>query len=143
MNYYNLKYVLSLIVTRRPIGVSELKEKIVAGTVMLHLDDGTKKFLMCEKESRLELAYTAISHEKTGLANILQLLKEEVFLDIANINLLELTNGQAENRNVPLFVFEAKEAEQPTDLPKDYEWMAAKYFRQVIKDFEIEGMPFF
>lgn len=110
---------------------------------MLHLEDGSKRFLMYAAGDKLELASTDFSEEQTGLANILQLLKESVHLDITNVNLVELTNGYADNMSMPLFVFETKEKEQSNTLSEEYTWTEAKVFRQVIQDYEIEGMPFF
>lgn len=120
-----------------------LKNKRVAGTVMLHLEDGSKKFLMRVVDEKLELASTAFSEERTGLANILQLLKETVHLDISCINLVELTNGYADNMSIPLFVFETQEKDQSMSLPTEYAWREARDFRQIIQDYDIDGMPFF
>jgi len=89
------------------------------------------------------LAFTDFSDEQTGLANILHLLKEEVTLDIKNIRLVELTNGQAQDANVPLFVFETQENQQQAELPNQYYWAEAQTFREIIQDMDIEGMPFF
>lgn len=123
--------------------MKELSDKKVAGTVILHLEDGTKQFLIRQKDDTPVLAFTEFSNEQTGLANILQLLKKEVNLDIENIHLVELTNGQVNNTNVPLFVFETQENKQQTELPKEYYWAKAQTFREIIQDMEIEGMPFF
>ncbi|GAA3024942.1 hypothetical protein GCM10019998_21810 [Tetragenococcus solitarius] len=123
--------------------MKELSDKKVAGTVILHLEDGTKQFLIRQKDDTPVLAFTEFSNEQTGLANILQLLKKEVNLDIENIHLVELTNGQVNNTNVPLFVFETQESKQHTELPKEYYWAKAQTFRGIIQDMEIEGMPFF
>lgn len=123
--------------------MKELSDKKVAGTVILNLEDGTKKFLIRKADDSFALAFTEFSNEQTGLANILQLLKEEVNLDIKNIHLVELTNGQANNTNVPLFVFEAQENTQQFELPNKYYWAKAQTFREIIQDMEIEGMPFF
>ncbi|MGY3772494.1 hypothetical protein [Tetragenococcus solitarius] len=120
-----------------------MSDKKVAGTVILHLEDGTKQFLIRQKDDTPVLAFTEFSNEQTGLANILQLLKKEVNLDIENIHLVELTNGQVNNTNVPLFVFETQESKQHTELPKEYYWAKAQTFRGIIQDMEIEGMPFF
>ncbi len=120
-----------------------LKDKRVAGTVMLNLEDGSKKFLVRATENKLELASTALYEERTGLANILQLLKETVHLDISSIHLVELTNGCMNNRNIPLFVFEAQERDQPDTLPANYGWKEPRLFRQIIQDYDIDGMPFF
>ncbi len=89
------------------------------------------------------MAFTDFSDEQTGLANILHLLKEEVTLDIKNIRLVELTNGQAQDANVPLFVFETQENQQQAELPNQYYWAEAQTFREIIQDMDIEGMPFF
>jgi len=123
--------------------VKDLSNKKVAGTVILHLEDGSKKFLIRTTEDRFTLAFTDFSDEQTGLANILQVLKEEVKLDIKNIQLVELTNGQIQDANVPLFVFETRENQQQADLPNEYYWAKAQTFREIIQDMDIEGMPFF
>lgn len=120
-----------------------LKNKKVAGTVILHLEDGTKKFLLHTNGEALEFASADFSEERTGLANILELLKESVHLDINGVHLVELTNGHTENMNLPLFVFETFEEEQPNNLPDEYTWAEARMFRQIIQDYEIEGVPFF
>ncbi|GBD58188.1 putative uncharacterized protein [Tetragenococcus halophilus subsp. halophilus] len=123
--------------------MKDLSNKKVAGTVILHLEDGSKKFLIRTTEDRFTLAFTDFSDEQTGLANILHLLKEEVTLDIKNIRLVELTNGQAQDANVPLFVFETQENQQQRELPNQYYWAEAQTFREIIQDMDIEGMPFF
>lgn len=123
--------------------MKQLSDKKVAGTVILHLEDGSKRFLVRTIDDSVALAFTNFSEEQTGLANILQLLKEDVDLDIENIRLVELTNGQVHEANVPLFVFEAQESQQWEELPNQYYWAEAQTFREVIQDMEIEGMPFF
>lgn len=111
--------------------------------MILHLEDGSKKFLVRTINDGLALAFTDFSAEQTGLANILQILKEEVQLDIENIQLVELTNGQIQDINVPLFVFDAQENQQQAELPDEYYWANAQTFREIIQDMDIEGMPFF
>jgi len=123
--------------------VKQLSDKKVAGTVILHLEDGSKRFLVRTFDDSVALAFTNFSEEQTGLANILQLLKEDVDLDIENIRLVERTNGQIHEANVPLFVFESQENQQWAELPEQYYWAEAQTFREIIQDMEIEGMPFF
>ena len=62
-----------------------LENRKVAGIVMLHLEDGAKRFLLHATGSTLELAYADYSEGKTGLANILELLKSTVELDVKKI----------------------------------------------------------
>jgi len=124
-------------------GVTMMVEKKVAGTVILHLKDGSKKFLTQIIVDHDTLTHTELSDQKTGLATILQVLKEEVQLDINNIHLLELTNGQLEDQNVPLFVFETLEDQQSLELPNRYHWVSAQDFRQILEKMNIEGVPFF
>lgn len=120
-----------------------MTDKKVAGTVMLHLQNGSKKFLMHSVGDTIELAYTEFSNEHTGLANILQLLKESAHLDVNNMNLVELTNGHIDEENIPLFVFETEEAKLTEQLPDDYHWEEADRFLEIIKKYAIEGVPFF
>ncbi|WP_038023930.1 hypothetical protein [Tetragenococcus muriaticus] len=120
-----------------------MSDKKVAGTVILHLEDGSKRFLIRTMNNQLALAFTNFSEEQTVLANILQLLKEDVDLDIENIRLVELTNGQIYDNNVPLFVFESQEHQQWEELPNQYYWAEAQTFREIIQGMDIEGMPFF
>ncbi|KAF1302944.1 MULTISPECIES: hypothetical protein [Enterococcus] len=120
-----------------------MEDKKVAGTVMLHLQNGSKKFLMHSVGDTIELAYTKFSNDRTGLANILQLLKDTAHLDVNNLNLVELTNGHIDEENIPLFVFEAEEAKLVGLLPDDYHWEDPERFQKIIEDYAIEGVPFF
>ena len=120
-----------------------LENRKVAGIVMLHLQDGDKRFLLHSTGSTLELAYADFSEGKTGLANILELLKGTVQLDVKKIDLVELTNGQINQENVPMFVFEAEEAAQKSVLPDGYYWEEAQKFQEIIRNYDIEGTPFF
>ena len=118
--------------------------KKVAGTVMLHLKNGSKKFLVHGVGDSFELTSVVFSEEiGTGLANILQALKEEASLNVNNINLVELTNGHIDNENIPLFVFETEEAIMDSDLSEGYYWEEPEEFQKIIRDYEIEGVPLF
>lgn len=110
---------------------------------MMHLENGSKKFLLHSQDGNPELASIAFAEGKTGLANILQLFKESVHLDISTIDLVELTNGYIDSENIPLFVFETQESIQSQQLPDGYEWEEPTVFRQIIKDYNIEGVPLF
>lgn len=120
-----------------------MENKKVAGTVILHLQDGAKRFLVHSTGETLELASTDFIAEKTGLANILEMLKDQVHLDVKKIDLVELTNGQIDHENVPLFVFEAQEAVLESELPQDFCWEEPQRFREIIRNYDIEGVPYF
>ena len=62
-----------------------MASKRVAGTIMLHLEDGSKKFLVHSVDDKLEFALAELSEEKTGLANILSFLKEIVHIDVRRL----------------------------------------------------------
>lgn len=121
-----------------------LENKKVAGTVILQLGNGAQKFLVqkTEIESEFKLV-TFIGREHTGLANMLLFLKETVKLNVACMDLVDLTNGTMDKERVPFFVFETKEIDQMLDLPNGYSWEEPKAFRQVIENFHLEGMPMF
>lgn len=120
-----------------------MSEKIIAGTIMLTMVDGRKKFLVNKCQDEQHLVSAIAQPEKTGLASILERLKEEVHLDVTQLTLLELTNGVIQGQSVPLFVFEAVEAHVAMTLPKEYVWEDFKHFQQIVQKFEIEGMPSF
>ena len=54
-----------------------MSNKKVAGTIILNLNDGSKKFLMHPIGEAIEFAMAKVSDEMTGLASMLQWFKEE------------------------------------------------------------------
>ena len=120
-----------------------MANKKVAGTVILHLEDGSKRFLMHQENEEIKFVATESYEDKTGLANILERLRESVQLDITKINLVDLTNGQVDKQSMPLFVFETNEKDLIHALPAQYKWVQPEMFRQAIKQYAIEGMPIF
>lgn len=120
-----------------------MANKRVAGTIMLHLEDGTKRFLVHAIDDTVEFAVANISEGKTGLANILNFLKDIVHIDVSTINLMELTNTHIDHENVPLFVFEANQQSQTTELAEGYHWEEPEQMRVVLGTYEIEGVPLF
>jgi hypothetical protein len=123
--------------------VEILANKRVAGTIMLHLEDGTKRFLVHAIDDTVEFAVANISEGKTGLANILNFLKDIVHIDVSTINLMELTNTHIDHENVPLFVFEATQQNQKNELAEGYHWEEPEQMRVVLGTYEIEGVPLF
>ncbi|MGX7329755.1 hypothetical protein [Enterococcus bulliens] len=120
-----------------------MSEKIIAGTIMLTMSDGTKKFLVNKCQNEQHLVSAIAQPEKTGLASILERLKQEVQLDVTHLALLELTNGVIKGQSVPLFVFEATQEHVDMQLPLDYVWEDFKHFQRIVQKFNIEGMPSF
>lgn len=125
------------------IEVEILANKRVAGTIMLHLEDGSKKFLVHSRENKLEFACADHSNDKTGLANILSFLKENVHIDVSKINLMELTNTHINQENVPLFVFETEQKNQQEQLGEGYHWEDPGQMRTVLGIYEVDGVPIF
>jgi len=123
--------------------VEILANKRVAGTIMLHLEDGSKKFLVHSRENKLEFACADHSNDKTGLANILSFLKENVHIDVSKINLMELTNTHINQENVPLFVFETEQKNQQEQLGEGYHWEDPGQMRTVLGIYEVDGVPIF
>ena len=91
----------------------------------------------------MEFSSSSLSKEQTGLACVLNTLKEQVNLDITTIHLVELTSGYENDNKIPLFVFEMQENDAFTQLPNDFYWEDPQAFFEVIQKFKIEGMPFF
>lgn len=106
----------------------------------MHLANGSKRFLMQMNEGNAELASTDFQ-DKTSLATILQLFKEQIHLDVTAIELVELTNGNIGMQMFP-YLFWNKEAAQTQQLPTGYAWEEPNIFRKIIEDYDIEGVPF-
>lgn len=116
--------------------------KQVSGTIMLHLEDGSKRFLVHETEGSKEFARTDTQTETTVLASFLNFLKSNVHIDVNHIRLVELTNTQSNGTNTPLYVFEMM-SEEVTELPKDFAWETPDSVREILGTIEIEGVPLF
>lgn len=120
-----------------------LNTKRVAGTVILHLEDGTKRFLLHNLGNEKKFLSVELSNERTGLACVLQLLKEKAQLDVSTLQLVELTSGIENDQKIPLFVFEMSANDYSQQLPEAVYWENAKQFSETIQAFKIDGMPFF
>lgn len=120
-----------------------LNTKRVAGTVILHLEDGTKRFLLHNLGNEKKFLSVELSNERTGLACVLQLLKEKARLDVSTLQLVELTSGVENDQKIPLFVFEMSDNDHSQQLPEAVYWENAKQFSETIQAFKIDGMPFF
>lgn len=120
-----------------------MSNKRVAGTIMLHLQNGSKKFLMHSSKGNTDFAFTEFSGETTGLASILHFFNDEVHVGIKDIQLVELTNAHFQEENIPLFVFETDEEKCSGKLAKGYFWEEPEKLRDVLSVLDIVGVPFF
>jgi hypothetical protein len=122
--------------------VEVLSNKKVAGTIMLNLNDGSKKFLVHPVGGLMGFVTAKVSEDMTGLASILQIFKEEIQLDVTSISLVELTNAHSAAENMPLFVFEMSEQDMVA-INEDYVWEKPSELKNLLASYEIEGVPMF
>ncbi|WP_207696261.1 hypothetical protein [Enterococcus sp. DIV0212c] len=120
-----------------------LSNKKVAGTIMLNLNDGSKKFLVHPVGDSMEFVKTKVSKDMTGLASMLQVFKEEIQLDVTSISLVELTNAHTDAENMPLFVFEMSEDHMVPAIDDKYVWEKPSELKNLLASYEIEGVPMF
>nr|WP_253263322.1 hypothetical protein [Enterococcus cecorum] len=120
-----------------------MDNKQIAATVILHKTDGSKRFLTENQAQGQSLLMVENDTMHTGLANVLQNIKENVRLDVFQLRLVELTNAKIADKRMPIFVFEAKEEDIDVHLPAKYLWKEPKYFMQMVSEFELQGMPIF
>lgn len=128
---------------RRLIEVYILENKLIAATVILHRADGSKRFLTEKKNQGQSLLMVENNTMHTGLANVLQNIKENVCLDVFQLRLVELTNAKIHDERMPIFIFEVKEEDIDIQLPISYSWEEPKNFMQMISEFKLQGMPSF
>lgn len=109
---------------------------------MLHLEDGSKRFLVHEIGNDKEFARTDTKAEKTVLASFLNFLKATLQINVNEIRLVELTNTQSHGTSLPLYVFEMT-SEKVTDLPEGFAWESPSSVRKILGTIEIAGVPLF
>ncbi|MGX7352693.1 hypothetical protein [Enterococcus canis] len=119
-----------------------MTNKMVAGTIMLNRQDGTKAFLVHPHEGNLEFATTSVTEEMTGLASVLKMFKEEIHINVSAINLVELTNAHVEEVNLPLFVFEMDE-EQSNEIDQEFVWEGPSNLKNLLSSYDFNGVPQF
>ncbi len=116
----------------------------VAGTVMLNSTDGVKKFLVEKIRPGYKFVTAEISNERTGLACILEALKNDAKIDVSKIGLVELANAHVMDGSIPLFVFEMDEESVGEELQEDlFVWETPATLREVLENYEINGVPSF
>ncbi|MBM7689367.1 hypothetical protein BCR24_11415 [Enterococcus ureilyticus] len=120
-----------------------MSNKKVAGTIMLNLNDGSKKFLVHPDGESMAFVTTKVSEDMTGLASMLQFFKEEIQLDVTSINLVELTNAHTDAENMPLFVFEMNEEHMNSTNNDSYVWEKPSELKNLLASYDIQGVPMF
>src|SRR5699024_7290973 len=90
---------------------SMTEEHCVACTVMAKDADGDYVFLVENHSRGFSFLRTAISHNKTGLASIIEKVKNELAINVSDLELYELTNAVVEKSRIPLFVFSCRNEE--------------------------------
>ena len=120
-----------------------MSNKRIAGTVILNLKDGSKEFLVLPIGELKTFITTENCKEMTALSSILNFFKEKVQLDIATIDLLELTNAHTATENIPLFVFEMSEEEGIPSINENYKWEKPSELRRLLSSYDIKGVPMF
>lgn len=119
----------------------------VACTILAQDVDGRYVFLVKKEEEGFSFPATHAEPKKTGLACVINRLKQIVHIDIEKLELSELTNAIVENHRIPLFVFSYDNADvSPQDLlPEDSElsWAHSENIIATLEQWEISGVPQF
>ncbi|API90287.1 hypothetical protein BKP56_06675 [Marinilactibacillus sp. 15R] len=124
------------------------KNRYVACTVLVKDEDDRFVFLVKKEAEGFSFPATEVLPRKTGLACIIDRMKEVLLLDVEKLELNELTNAVVANHRVPLFVFnyEDEQIKSPMELlPEDSEltWEHSEKITKTLKDWEISGVPQF
>ncbi|MCI3029176.1 hypothetical protein LMF32_08845 [Desemzia sp. C1] len=121
----------------------------VAGTVMAQAFNGKYVFLVKHNEDSYELPMTPIYEEKTGLACIIEELKNILDIQGSALDLYELTNSVVNGSRVPLFVFSLNKniTTELNELLKEnstqYAWMSSDTLIETLENIDISGVPLF
>lgn len=120
-----------------------MEQSRVAGTVILNLQDGHKKFLVQKEDGNVSFIQATIDNNYTSLACILEKLTQSVGLDSDLMDLVELTNINIENDKLPLFVFSLNEEDiKYCSLDSEFLWEEPATLRMVLQHFNVSGVPF-
>lgn len=120
----------------------------VACTIMVKDTDGRYVFLVSEEKDGYAFLATQIKPERTGLASVIDRLKEVASFKIDYLELNELTNAVVKNTSIPLFVFlyDDEEATDPNDLlleETDLSWVHSENVISTLEQWKISGVPQF
>ncbi|GEK92129.1 hypothetical protein [Alkalibacterium kapii] len=120
----------------------------VASTILVKDKDGRYVFLVKEEEDGYSFPASVVEPEKTGLACVINRVKEIVDIDIEKLELNELTNAIVDDDRIPLFVFiyEDDYLEAPEHLlidDNDLSWVHSENIVSTLEDWKISGVPQF
>lgn len=109
--------------------------------------DGDYVFLVENQSKDFGFLRASVAENKTGLASIIEKVKEKLAIDASDLELFELTNAVVEKSRIPLFVFSCRNEEIDfNDLVMDDEnlsWQYSEDLTHTFKKWQISGVPQF
>lgn len=124
--------------------MKKLNHPRVAGTIFFNVAKGDKKFLVHEGEQGNQFLVVDVCDGKTGLASIVEEIKDRFNLDASQFELVDLTNIRAKESSMPLFVFEMNHGiELEPDLPNEFQWEELSALKDILATFDLAGVPIF
>ncbi len=119
----------------------------VACTVIAKDGEGDYVFLLENQSKGYGFLNTEVSKNKTGLASIIEKVKAELKVSVAELELFELTNAVVEKNRIPLFVFSCRNEELDfNDLLVEgstLSWQHTENLSRTFKKWQISGVPQF
>lgn len=124
------------------------ESKIYLGyTIISKRTDGKLMFLVNQEQEDFIFPTTCHEETYTGLAAIIDVIKETLNLKMNQLELIELTNAVVKERHLPLFVFDydnhATEVSELLLPDSKLEWRPSDDLTDTLKEFEIAGAPYF
>lgn len=110
--------------------------------------NGRYVFLVNKEDTGFSFPATSVEPKKTGLACIIDRIKETLVVEVEKLELNELTNAVVNQHSVPLFVFtyEDDSLQDPEQLlPKgsSLSWLHSENLTKTLEEWEISGVPQF
>lgn len=120
----------------------------VASTILVKDEEGRYVFLVKEEKDGYSFPASIVEPKKTGLACVINRLKEIVDIEIEKLELNELTNAVVNDIRIPLFVFvyEDDDLSSPEDLlieDNGLSWVHSQNLISTLEDWKISGVPQF
>lgn len=120
----------------------------VASTILVKDSEDRYVFLVKREEEGYSFPATQVEPKKTGLACVINRLKELVSIEIEKLELNELTNAIVDDNRIPLFVFiyEDKNLSSPEDLlieDNGLSWVHSENIVSTLEQWKISGVPQF
>lgn len=124
------------------------EQRYVACTIMAKDENGRYVFLVKQEENGFSFPATTVEPKKTGLACVIDQIKETLSVEVEKLELNELTNAVVDEHSVPLFVFtyEDDSVEDPRQLLPEgssLSWLHSENLTQTLEEWEISGVPQF